>query len=417
MKLFIGLDVSSTKLDTCFLTSDSTILFETSVSNDLLGASEIKEQTLDYIKQFTFTRVVIGMEATGKYSSLLALFFHEDEELRSHGVETTVENPRNIQRFMKVFTEDKNDRLDAFHIADYLRLERFNTSPIKEEQYVALQSLTRARFELIQDMTRTKQHFLNILYMKCNVLQHELKSEKGSTSAFSSTIIELFTTEYTLDDIGYMPLEQLVDLLQEKGRGRFRQPENLAKRLQKAVRNSYRLGKTVQNSIDSVLASQVRIIRTYKEEIKALDKAIVAILDVIPESKSLLSIPGVGPVYTAGILAEVGQIDRFATQAKLAKYAGLYWPKNQSGNFEKESTPLSKQGNRYLRYYLIEATNSVKRHLPEYSEYYQKKFQEVPKHQHKRALALTARKFVRLVDKQLRDHQLYTPPRSVIERS
>lgn len=417
MKLFIGLDVSSTRLDVCFLTSDSTILLETAVSNDLIGACEVREHVLDYISQFAFTRVVIGMEATGQYSSLPALFFNEDEELRSHGVETTVENPRNIHRFMKVFTEDKNDRLDAFHIADYLRLERFNTSPIKEEQYVALQALTRARFDLIQDMTRTKQHFLNILYMKCNVLQRELKSDSGSTSVFSSTIIELFTTDYTLDDIGYMPLEQLIELLQEKGRGRFRQPENLATRLQKAVRNSYRLGKTVQDSIDSVLASQVRIIRTYQEEIKALDKAIIDILDVIPESKSLLSIPGVGPVYTAGILAEIGQIDRFSNQAKLAKYAGLYWPKSQSGQFEKESTPLSKQGNRYLRYYLIEATNSVKRHVPEYSDYYQKKFKEVPKHQHKRALALTARKFVRLVDKLLRDHQLFTPPRRVKEHS
>ncbi|OJF95708.1 IS110 family transposase [Alkalibacterium sp. 20] len=417
MKLFIGLDVSSTKLDACFLTSESTILLETTVSNDLVGACELKGHVLSYIDQFNFSRIVIGMEATGQYSSLPALFFNEDVELRSQGVETTVENPRNIHRFMRIFSEDKNDQLDAFHIADYLRLERFSTSPIKEEQYVALQSLTRARFNPIQDMTRTKQHFLNILYMKCNVLQRELKSESGSTSVFSTTILELFTTEFTLDEIGYMPLEKLVDIVNPKGRGRFKQPEKLAQRLQKAVRSSYRLGKTVQDSIDSVLASQVRIIRTYQEEIKTLDKAIIEILAVIPESKSLLSIPGIGPVYTAGILAEIGQIDRFANQAKLAKYAGLFWPKSQSGNFEKESTPLSRQGNRYLRYYLIEATNSVKRHLPEYSDYYQKKFQEVPKHQHKRALVLTARKFVRLVDKLLRDHQLYTPPRSVIEHS
>ncbi|MGX7104870.1 IS110 family transposase, partial [Globicatella sanguinis] len=41
---------------------------------------------------------------------------------------------------------------------------------------------------------------------------------------------------------------------------------------------------------------------------------------------------------------------------------------------------------------------------------YHKKFQEVPKHQHKRALVLTARKLVRLVDVLLRNHQLYTPP-------
>src|SRR5699024_4122421 len=53
--------------------------------------------------------------------------------------------------------------------------------------------------------------------------------------------------------------------------------------------------------------------------------------------------------------------------------------------------------------------NSVRRHVPEYKYYYAKKYQEVPKHQHKRALALTARKLVRLVDALLRNNQIYTP--------
>ena len=46
------------------------------------------------------------------------------------------------------------------------------------------------------------------------------------------------------------------------------------------------------------------------------------------EYKCLESIPGVGPVYAGGILAEIGQIDRFADQANLAKYAGLTWKKH-----------------------------------------------------------------------------------------
>ncbi|KGL39228.1 IS110 family transposase, partial [Listeria newyorkensis] len=129
----------------------------------------------------------------------------------------------------------------------------------------------------------------------------------------------------------------------------------------------------------------------------------------------LTSIPGVGKVYAAGLIAEIGQIDRFEDQTKLAKYAGLSWKVKQSGNYQSEHTPLTKQGNRYFRYYLVEATNSVRRHLPEYGEFYAKKYQETPKHQHKRAIVLTARKFVRLMDTLLRNHQLYTPPRSVLE--
>ncbi|OTN82266.1 transposase, partial [Enterococcus faecium] len=52
----------------------------------------------------------------------------------------------------------------------------------------------------------------------------------------------------------------------------------------------------------------------------------------------------------------------------------------------------------------------------EYTAYYKKKYAETPKHKHKRAIVLTARKFTRLVDTLLRNHQLYMPPRSVIDK-
>ncbi|SDZ21361.1 hypothetical protein SAMN05192546_1131, partial [Tindallia californiensis] len=52
-------------------------------------------------------------------------------------------------------------------------------------------------------------------------------------------------------------------------------------------------------------------------------------------------------------------------------------------------------------------------HEPVYREFYLKKYREVPKHQHKRALVLTARKLVRMVDVLLRNRQLYAPERSV----
>nr|WP_296971572.1 hypothetical protein [Tepidanaerobacter sp. EBM-38] len=68
---------------------------------------------------------------------------------------------------------------------------------------------------------------------------------------------------------------------------------------------------------------------------------------------------------------------------------------------------MTKTGNRYLRYYLIEAANSVKNHIPEYKEYYYKKFGEITCHQHKRALAFTARKLVWLIFSLLTKNQIY----------
>lgn len=136
---------------------------------------------------------------------------------------------------------------------------------------------------------------------------------------------------------------------------------------------------------------------------------------ILPEYQCLLSISGIAPIYAACLLAEIDQIERFEDLAKLAKYDGLTWKISQSGIFQSERTPLTKTGNRYFRYYLIETTNSARRHLPDFKTYYQKKYKEVPKHKHKRVLVLTARKFVRLADILLRNHQLYTSPRSLIQ--
>ena len=417
MKLFVGLDVSSEKLDVCFLTDDDdlSILLEKTFPNDLNGATAIKEQILTFTESIIFQKIVIGMESTSLYSFHPATFFQMDEELNQYELVVTIENPFKIKQFSRIFDEDKTDRIDAFRIADYLRLQRYSSSPLKEEKYMALQRLTRTRYQMVCQLTEAKQHFLENLTYKCNTLSRELKNSDSPTSIFGAAMIALMTEEYSLDDFSKMSLDTLAELLQQYGKGRFRSPKKIAETIKKAVRDSYRLGKVAQESIDIILACLVKSIQAFQKQIKILDKAIEDLVVILPEYQCLRSIPGVGPVYAAGLIAEIGQIERFEDQTKLAKYAGLTWKVSQSGNFQSERTPLAKTGNRYFRYYLIEATNSVRRHLPEFKAYYQKKYKEVPKQQHKRALVLTARKFVRLVDILLRNHQLYTPPRSVIE--
>lgn len=105
--------------------------------------------------------------------------------------------------------------------------------------------------------------------------------------------------------------------------------------------------------------------------------------------------------------SELGNIHSFKDNGAVAKYAGLVWRESQSGNFKAEDTAMSKAGNTYLRYYLLEATNSVIRHEPSFKKYHDRKFEEVKIHKHQRALALTARKFVRLIYGLLAKGQLY----------
>jgi hypothetical protein len=86
--------------------------------------------------------------------------------------------------------------------------------------------------------------------------------------------------------------------------------------------------------------------------------------------------------------------------------------KSQSDQFQAEHTPLIRNCNRYLHHYFCEAANAVRMRDAEYKAYYDRKYHEVPKHQHKWALVLTARKLVRLVVRLLTTHQPYRPRRT-----
>ncbi|UIJ67467.1 IS110 family transposase [Bacillus cereus] len=407
MRLFVGLDVSSFDMKVCFLNGEGERLDSFSVSNDLPGAQVLKERLLQCTINQEVETLKIGLESTSVYSFHPSMFLHHDEDLKRFGTKVFLLNPKQVANFKKSYSDmNKTDEIDAFVIADYLRFGRNQMSIVKERQYVALQQLTRSRYQLVRMLTKEKQHFLQHLSYKCNTFSQEVDS-----SIFGNAMMELFLEKFSLEELADMPLEELAEFLQEKSKNRFGDPKCVASTIQKAVRTSYRLDKVVEDSIDILLGTSIEIIRTYQRQIKELEKSIKRIMAGL--TQTLESIPGIGPIYAAGIIAEIGQIERFDDETKIAKYAELYWRTYQSGRFTAENTSLSRNGNHYLRYYLVEAANSVRKHVLEYQEYYAKKYNEVPKHQHKRALVLTARKFVRLVDALLRNHQLFTPERCV----
>ncbi len=133
--------------------------------------------------------------------------------------------------------------------------------------------MTRSRYQLVHPLTECKQHFLENLYYKCNTLSKEL-----DTSVFGATMLDLLYDSLSLDEIAQMELEDLALLFQEKGRGRFSDPQKIAKMIKKAIRDSYRLAKFVQESVDMVLATNARLIQTLKKKIKEIEKSTINVI-------------------------------------------------------------------------------------------------------------------------------------------
>ena len=108
-------------------------------------------------------------------------------------------------------------------------------------------------------------------------------------------------------------------------------PDTIAAAVQKAARSSYRLPKTVIDSVNQVLAVSFSAMKAYLEQLKVFDEAIEKQAKIVPNT--LTSIKGIGPVYSSGIIAEIGDIHHFKDQASLAKFEGISWTKHQSGDF------------------------------------------------------------------------------------
>jgi len=403
--LYVGIDVSSKSNVVYFMKPDGSKHSNFSVNNSLDGAKQLSKRIVSAIISESLTDLVIGLEATSVYGENLVCFLREDGSLAKYNRKIHVLNPKQVKKFKDAYPDlPKNDYVDSFIIADALRFGRINKEVYMDDyRYKALQNLTRARFFAVQNLTKEKQRFLNYLFMKYS----SMAQEKVFSNTFSVTALAVYEEFESPDQLAYMDLQELTDFIKEKGKNRFPDPDAVAKAIQKAARSSYRLPKTVNDSINQVLSISISSMKALESQIKEFDKAIAAQLELIPNT--LQSIKGIGPVYSAGIIAEIGDINRFPNQAALAKYAGLAWTQHQSGNFEAQNTRLIKSGNRFLKYYLGEAALSLVRCDAEYSRFYHLKYKEVNKYQHKRALALTARKFVRLVFTLLKENRLYIP--------
>lgn len=403
--LFVGIDISMKDFKVQLMSdTGETVVKRRRFLNDQPGMDSLVELILTTCQTNNIDRVVIGLESTSVYSWHLQMGLACDHRLAPYECQVYPFNPKVVANFKKAYVDlPKNDWTDAWVIADRLRFGRLPENSQVDFRYLPLQRLTRFRYHLTQSVTREKNYFLTNLFLKFNTLQQN----EIFSNLFGAASEAILTEFLSPDEIVARPLEDLIDFLMEKGNKHFTDPNATAKALKKAAHNAHRLKGGLLEPVNLILATSIETIRCLEKQIKVIDRAIAN--EVSHFKNTLDSVPGLGPVSCAGLIAEIGDIRRFPNDSALAKYAGLTWRGRQSGEFEADETPLTKTGNSYLRYYFVQAANLVRQHEPEYRQFYARKHRESKTHHHRRALVLTARKLVRMVDALLRSNQLYKP--------
>lgn len=405
--LHLGIDVASQSFMAHLKTDEGISLGKSrSFLNTPQGETELEQWLLTTLASTGSDRLLVGLEATAFYDWHLADALASSAALLAQAqVKVYRVNALRVSRFHKSTGEiDKTDRVDAGVIADFVRMGRNLPTPhVGGDPYVPIKRLTRYRCHMVKTLTREIGHFLTHLF-----LQHSGLSQQEPLSNMTGvTALALVEDFLTPEEIAAKPLDELVRFLTDHGKNHFADPEAVARKVQRAARESYRLRPELARSEHFIPTSLARTIRALKDSIRELNDAIADQMKLFPNT--LMSLPGVGPVFAAGILSEIGDIRRFPDDDAIAKMAGLVWPRHQSADFDAQDRRLLRSANTYLRYYLVEAANALRLHDATYRAFYESKYQEVPKHKHKRAVVLTARKLVRLVFALLSKGQLYRP--------
>ncbi|MGE5134588.1 MAG: transposase, partial [Gemmatimonadota bacterium] len=92
--------------------------------------------------------------------------------------------------------------------------------------------------------------------------------------------------------------------------------------------------------------------------ITLLETAIADLLEGHDGYRAIQALPGIGPVLAAVLVAEIGDITRFATPARLCSWAGLT-PRHRESDTKVSRGHITKQGSPLVRWALAGAIQHV----------------------------------------------------------
>lgn len=118
--------------------------------------------------------------------------------------------------------------------------------------------------------------------------------------------------------------------------------------------------------------NSISAIQFLTTRIAEIEKAVKSHIQLTPEFKYLLTVPGIGNILALTIMLEVGDIRRFPQVGNYSSYCRCVKSERIS-NSKKKGEGNRKNGNKYLSWAYVEAANFAIRHYPEFQSFYNRK--------------------------------------------
>jgi transposase len=115
----------------------------------------------------------------------------------------------------------------------------------------------------------------------------------------------------------------------------------------------------------------LQLLDQFDPQIQELDREVRQEAEHRVEVKRLMTHPGVGPITALAFALTLGPTERFRRGKQVVSYLGLN-PREHSSGGRQRMGAISKQGNRLLRWLLVEAGQTAARNDPELRRMYQR---------------------------------------------
>lgn len=252
------------------------------------------------------------------------------DALLAAGVTVYVIAPAQIKALRQRYGSagNKDDRFDAYVLADTVRTDRRRLTPLRRDTdpTTGLRQLCRARKDLIA-------HRIAVANQLRAHLSIALPAAVDLFTDIDSPISRKFLARFpTQDQVDWLTAKRLATWLRANHYSGRTDPDVLHQRITEAPYGATgEHGQTLAVIAHAYLAT----LATLMDQIRALTDHITAALDTHPDKKIFTSLPRAGTVRAARLLAEIGDArGRFPTATALACLAGVAPSTRQSGSVE-----------------------------------------------------------------------------------
>jgi transposase len=294
---------------------------------------------------------------------------------------------------------NKDDRFDAYVLADVTRTDRARLRPLVRDTAAttAMRTTVRARRDLVEHRVAAANQLRAHLQL---VFPGAASLFAAIDTTISLCFLERFTTQTHADWLSPKRLGTWLRSVSYSGRT---DPEMLHARLLAAPRGT--TGTTAEVHAATTLA-YVALLRVLNTQIALLEDNLAAQLTTHPDTHIYASLPRVKTLRTARLLAEIGDArGRFPTANSLAALAGVAPSTRQSG---KVKAVTFRWGcNKQLRDALCDFAGDSRHNNPWAADLYNRAIARG--HDHPHAVRILARAWAHIIWRCWQDHTPYDP--------